>query len=192
MGLNPKAPQFVPKSKENFFFHVTKEENLPGIIREGLQPRFGGSAGLAELRFQAQASMENLSQAFVNGSKNKVHLTRSWDAVVRYASHSLVLTNKLFPNPLIDPDTSYDAIPMGKLPVVLRCHLWDDAFLKKDEHDEDGLTTTQGIRPDLICIAVESRAAEGIEFWLPLEYFESSRYRPSYPDKPTLPTQYSR
>jgi hypothetical protein len=196
MGLNPNAPQFVPKSMENFYFHVTKEELLPSIIREGLQPKFGGSSGgMSELRLKAQACMEKLSLSFVEGSKNKVHLTQSWTAVERYAHHSLVLTRKLYPNRYAsssDTDTSYDAIPMGKLPVILRCHLWSDVSLDKDPDDKEGLTTTQGITPDLICIAVEPRVAEGTEFWLPLQYFDASRYRPAYPDKPTLPTQYSR
>jgi hypothetical protein len=81
---------------------------------------------------------------------------------------------------------------MGKLPVILRCQLWGDVFLDKDERDEEGLTTTQGIKPDVICIAVESQDGGGDAFWLPLEYFDASRYRPAYPDSQDLPTKYSR
>ncbi len=158
---------------------------------------------MSDLRYKATAQQQNLSQAFLEESKNKVHLTDNWEAVVRYCEHGLVLTRKLYPNPhgpyareSATSDTvsnvSYDEIPLGQLPVVLRCQLWGKPFLNKDEHDHQGVTTTQGIKPDVICIAVESRQAEGRYFWLPLEYYDEARYRPAYPDNPNLPTQYAR
>src|SRR5262245_55438789 len=169
MGLNPNAPQFVPGAKRNFYFHVTKEENLPGICKEGLQPKYGGgAAGMSNLRLKAQAEHEELSQTFVEGSKNKVHLTKRWAAVVRYAHHSLILTQKLFPDPAFElhgEDYAFDSIPLGKLPVILRCQLWGDPYLDHDKDDPEGRTTTQQIKPDVICIAVEPRAAEGREVW---------------------------
>jgi hypothetical protein len=165
--MDPNAPQFVPKRFENFYFHVTKEEHLPSIRSKGLQPTFGGSAGgMSYLRLSAQAAFENLSQAFVDESKNKVHLTRNWDAVIRYSNHSLLLTKKLFPNPVPpekcpDTDISYDEIPMGKLPVILRCQLWGDVFLglaRTEGRRRSGKTKTSASRGDTKrCMSVRNR-----------------------------------
>jgi len=201
MTLNPNAPVFVPRSEQNdFYYHVTKEKNLNGIIKSGLQPKFGGTdGGMSDLRFKSQASASNLSSDFVEGSKNKVHFSDSWDAVERYCQHCLTLTAKIANSGqgLVTEDTMYDRIPPGELPVILRCYKKNGkTFLEKDQHDEQGLTTTQATTADTIWIAVEfkntSTPTDGPFYWLPIAYWDPKRYRPAYPDSPNLPTRYSR
>jgi hypothetical protein len=201
MTLNPNAPVFVPSSEtQDFYYHVTKEKNLPGIIQTGLEPKFGGtSVGMSDLRFRAQAQQAGLSEDFLTGSKNKVHFTGEWDVVERYCQHNLALTKRHFDMAAsVDissrtEEQKYDSIPLNELPAILRCYKkGGKSYLEPDKHEKQGVTTTQVTKPDVICIVVERRGAEGRYFWLPLAYWDSARYRPAYPDRPNLATQYSR
>jgi len=142
---------------------------------------------MSALRLKAAAQNTQLSQKFIEGSKNKIHLTPTWGAAVRYAQHMLALKEKLH---------GEDSVPLDAFPAILRVELPSGIQLKKDPDDDEGVIYQQKIPIDKIWVLVNERlrndtgcTCDTDDFktggnckWLPVSKWDPTKYVPAYPD----------
>jgi hypothetical protein len=154
------------------FYHVTKQINIDGIARNGLDPRRGGSpTGMAAARPH---------QRFRQNSIDKIHLTASWATAMRYVKHSYLILNR---NKITNPN---------QCPAILK--IWLPNLEKqslKEDPDDCGLAyfLTTPILPSCIQVAMaepsnDESFQQGNDIkWIPLSRLKMlSGLLPSYPD----------
>lgn len=174
-------------------FHVTTEQHLPNIGRNGLQPSRGGSGGATDTFAQGMPTRQELTQSLQHGtppgptrrqlaasfaleSQGKVHFTTNQNAVERYVQSQMAVAEH-HDNPVL-------------MPVILetRFPVSSANKFRNDKH-QSGLsfTTDRTVSSDKLNLFVGDLTTNDNQR-VPLKSFLENRNMPSptYPD--ALPT----
>lgn len=176
--FSPATDKFETRTGWRTYYHVTREENIDCIKKEGLLPKFGGiNLGMSEL----YKLSHNNQDTYTKESVGYIHITPSWATLTQYSNHMLGLLEKL------------NRLEIFKnFPIILKHDSHKHIFACNDPHDKEALRSRQAICPNKIFILASYRPSLKEEgdylddkkecFWLPLKKWDSSLYIPAYPE----------
>ncbi|MDP3372444.1 MAG: hypothetical protein Q8S21_06130 [Candidatus Paracaedibacteraceae bacterium] len=163
------------------YYHVTRQENLKSIRKEGLLTLYGGTKNV-----RGMSALKNDS-TYLKESMNYVHFGVPWEAATRYAQHMLKLVEgNLGP---------YEDIRTKDMPVVLKCDAYQGTFTK-DPHDKEAIRTKIDVPVSNVFILVTRQCIDNQgsytsseidedekSFWVPLKNWDARLQKPAYPNK---------
>jgi hypothetical protein len=169
---------FDVKERWTTYYHVTRQDNLESIRKEGLLTFYGG------MKQKQGMSILREDDVFIKESMNHVHVATDWETANRYAEHMLALREKaLHPKDISKID----------MPVFLKCDTHKGTF-SQDPHDV-ALRTKHDIHTGNVFILVirphlnsqgyytfDYTNEDKESFWLPLANWNPSLYKPAYPE----------
>ena len=163
------------------YYHVTRQENLKSIKKDGLLTFYGGTK-----QIRGMSALED-NRMYLRESMNHIHFGTQWQAASRYAQHMMKL--------ITEDHQSADYIPEKDMPVILKCDAYKGKFTQ-DPHDSQAIRTKIDVSVNNVFILVTRSCMDDHEgytsnetdedeesFWLPLKNWDPRLQKPAYPDR---------